>query len=91
MRLLIGGKSDESLGIQQYKEYKKRVLKGSTVLRAHVLPLPLSGATMQHSLLAYHQIMTWLGISLPLEEYGYFIQNNMYRSRIKMDKATPDQ
>ena len=91
MRLLTGGNSGESLGIQRYKEYKKRVLKGSTVLRAHVLPLPLSGATMQHSLLAYHQIMTWLGISLPPEEDGCFIQNNKYRSRITMDRAAPDQ
>ena len=93
MRLLTGGNSEESLGIQRYKEYKKRVLlNGSSVLRAHVWPPPpTSRATMQHSLLAYHQIMTWLGISLPPEEDGCFIQNNKYRSRITMDRAAPDQ
>ena len=90
MRLLTGGNSEESLGIQRYKEYKKRVLKGSSVLKAEVLP-PTSGATMQHSLRAYHQIMTWLGISLPPDEYGYTIQNNKYRARVTMDKAAPDQ
>ena len=59
IRLLTGGNSKESLGIQQYKEYKKRVLlKGSNVLRTHVLPPPTtSWATMEHYLLTYHQIM----------------------------------
>ena len=90
MRLLTGGNSDESLAIQCYKDFRKRVLKGNTVMRAEVLP-PTSGAIMQHSLRTYHQVMAWLGISLPPEEYGYYIPSNKYSAKITEHKAAPDQ
>ena len=90
MRLLTGGTESESLAVHRFKEYKRRVLKGNTAVSPEFLP-PTSGATEQHSLRVRHQIMSWSGVELPAEEYGWYIANNTCRAKFTNHKAAPQE
>ena len=89
MRLLTGGSKKDTLGVHRYKEYKRRVMKGNKVVSPEYLP-PTSGATEQHSLRVCHQIMAWLGIDLPAEEYGWELKNNSYRAKFTNEPPAPE-
>ena len=84
MRIIFGGSSANTLGELRYREYKKKVLKGTKAVKAQVLP-PTSGSTKQYSLRTYHQCMTWKSVSLPPCDYGFKCINRKLRAIITED------
>ena len=90
MRLLTGGKQSECLAKHRYKEYKKRVLKGNKMVTPEYLP-PTSGSTREHSLRVRHQVMTWLGVKLPPELFGWEFVDNTLRPVITKDPPAPQE
>ena len=81
MRIIFGGNSVNILGELRYREYNKKVLKGTKALKAQVLP-PSSGSSKQHSLRTFHQCMTWMSVLLPPCEYGFKCINGRLRAII---------
>ena len=88
MSLLKGVSKEETFGVHRYKEYKRSVLKGNKAVSPEYLP-PTSGPTEQHSVRVWHQIMAWMGLDLPAEDYGWELNNSKYRAKHTNDPPAP--
>ena len=88
MSLLKGVSKEETFGVHRYKKYKRCVLKGNKAVSPEYLP-PTSGPTEQHSVRVWHQIMAWMGLDLPAEDYGWELNNNKYKAKITNDPPAP--
>ena len=86
--MLKGVGKEETFGVHRYKEYKRCVLKGNKTVSPEYLP-PTSGPTEQHSVRVWHQIMAWMGLDLPAEDYGWELNNSKYRAKHTNDPPAP--
>ncbi len=89
MRVLMGGKTSETLDDMRYRQFHCKALKSTATVKAESLP-PTAAATKYHSMRVFHQVMSWKGIDLQPCDWGWCEeQGQLYP--IKTDlPAAPD-
>ena len=91
MVLLFTGKQTDFLASLRHSVFKKKVVSASSFVAPARLP-PTASATKFHSLRAYYQIMTWLGLESNLDatDWGWKIEDNQFAPVMTEKKPTPD-
>ena len=71
--------------------FKKKVVSASSFVAPARLP-PTASATKFHSLRAYYQIITWLGLESNLDatDWGWKIEDNQFAPVMTAKKPAPD-
>ena len=79
MVLLFSGKQTDFLAYLRHSVFKKKVVSASSFVAPARIP-PTASATKFHSLRAYYQIMTWLGLESNLDatDWGWKIEDNQF-------------
>ncbi len=75
MILTYKGRKKDSLSDFRLKSYYAKITSYKVEIHPHKLQ-PTSPSAMFHSFRVYHQVQEWMGNSLPLEEWGWRIQDS---------------
>ena len=91
MVLLFSGKQTDFLASLRHSVFKKKVVSASSFVAPARLP-PTASATKFHSLRAYYQIMTWLGLESNLDatDWGWKIEDNQFAPVMTAKNPAPD-
>ncbi|KAG1682454.1 Organic cation transporter protein [Nymphon striatum] len=91
MVLLFSGKQTDYLASLRHSVFKKKVVSASSFVAPARLP-PTASATKFHSLRAYYQIMTWLGLESNLDatDWGWTIEDNQFAPVMTAKNHAPD-
>ncbi|KAG1714479.1 hypothetical protein GQR58_001251 [Nymphon striatum] len=91
MVLLFSGKQTDYLASLRHSVFKKKVVSASSFVAPARLP-PAASATKLHSLRAYYQIMTWLGLKSNLDatDWGWKIEDNQFAPVMTAKNPAPD-
>ncbi|KAG1670130.1 Sodium-dependent multivitamin transporter [Nymphon striatum] len=91
MVLLFSGKQTDYLASLRHSVFKKKVVSASSFVAPARLP-PTASATKFHSLRAYYQIMTWLGLESNLDatDWGWKIEDNQFAPVMTAKNPAPD-
>ncbi|KAG1678682.1 hypothetical protein GQR58_013306 [Nymphon striatum] len=91
MVLLFSGKQTDYLASLRHSVFKKKVVSASSFVAPARLP-PTASATKFHSLRAYYQIMTWLGLESNLDatDWGWKIEDNQFVPVTTAKNPAPD-
>ena len=68
------GEPDDTLGNIRLQSFHQKVSSSTAYVQPRSLP-PTSVASLDHSLRLYHQVQQWPENDLPVQDWGWIIQN----------------
>ena len=88
MIILYGGKGVSSLDELRHATFQKKLSSNTKAILPEHLP-PTSDAARFHSLRAYHQIQSWKGYKLPVEDWGFVTKGKYLLPKLMSKPPAP--